>query len=795
MHRSHRPLTRFALAPLSLAIALSLGALSVHAQTAPAVQVDISITAQPLAQALTEFARQARLTLMVPPALVAGRTAPAVSGRLTPRQALDRLLMGSGLMAVQEGNSVVVKAIPPAEMTTTLPVVTVTGASIPETASGPVKGFVAKRSAAATKTDTPLIETPQSVSVVGRDQMTAQGVQTVGEALRYTAGVVAEEYGGTDLRIDQYMVRGFASSMPYLDGLNTGGRYTLMSESVEPYGLERVEVLRGPSSVLYGQNIPGGLVSLVSKRPTDVAFGEAGFQVGSQGRTQGTLDLGGPLDSEGKLSYRLTALARGTGTQVDQVDAEHYYLAPSLTWKPSTDTTLTVLAKIQKQSDGYALQYLPADGTLYSNSRGRIPTDFFTGEPDLNKIKRTQSSIGYSLEHRVDDVWTLRQNLRASRTQTDIGYVYAAGLQPGTTSLSRYTLAADAHQNNLAVDTQAQARFKAAGLDHTLLLGVDYFRSHDRWIEQDGDAAPLDILQPVYGRGYTLPAVDYATDDTLKQMGLYVQDQVRWDRLVLTGSLRHDQADTDVTDLLASSTVSQKNRKTTGRAGLVYLFDNGIAPYVSYSTSFNPALGTTYAGTPFRPTTGKQYEAGVKYQPAGSNSSVTGSIYQLTQRNGLTADPDHPYFRVQAGEVRVRGAELSGTTELSKGLKAVAAYTYTDAAITQGNDGNTGNTPKDIPRQMASLWLEQRVSGSLAGLRVGGGIRYVGYRYGNDANTLRIPGTALVDAMIGYDLGQWSVVLNARNLFDKTYVATCDSTTRCVYGQRRSLLATATYRW
>lgn len=760
-----------------------------------------NIPAGSLTEVLKRFGVESGLLLSFSTELTAGRQSPGLRGNYTTAAALREVLRQSGLEAVAQTGGGYLLRRAPAPLPNTqadevqLPVVSVTAAAAQENAWGPVQGYVAKRSASASKTDTPIIETPQSVTVISREQMNVQAVQTVGEALRYSSGVLAEQYGGTDMRLDQFMVRGFSSSMPYLDGLTTASRYTLLSENVEPYGLERVEVLRGPSSVLYGQNIPGGLVSLQSKRPTEEAFGEIGLQTGNYGRAEATFDLGGPLGESGKLAYRLTGLTRSTGTQVDEVDSKRYYLAPSLTWKPTADTSLTVLAKFQRQEDGYSMQYLPASTTLDAGAYGRIPTSLFTGEQDLNKVNRTQQSLGYSLEHRLNSAWTIRQNMRLSQTRTDIGYVYAAGLASGTSTLNRYTLAADAKQLNLAVDTQAESRFRLAGTEHKTLIGVDYFRAHDRWLEQDGDAAALDILNPVYGQGYTLPEVDFATEDTLKQIGLYLQDQVRLGPWSLTGSLRRDQADTKTIDLLAGSTTKQTDRKLTGRLGLVYLFDNGFAPYASYSSSFTPTIGTRFDGSPFKPTTARQAELGLKYQAPGSKSFITTSLYQLTQQNGLTADPDHLYYYVQTGEVQVRGAEVSGTIELRRGLSAIAAYTLMDAEITKSNDGYTGKVPKDVPRQMASLWLDQKFSGAWQGIQAGAGVRYVGYRYGDNGNSLRIPANTFVDAMLGYSFERWSFALNVRNLFDKVTVATCDSSSRCTYGLRRSVIASSNYRW
>lgn len=758
-----------------------------------------AIDAGALGDAISRFAAAAGVTVQADARLVEGKRSPGLSGNYSVPEALAGLLVGTRLRAMPSGQGTWVLQEAPAtgadgsSSSAPLPTVSVNADATRENPLGPVSGYVATRSVSATKTDTSLLETPQSISVIGREQMNAQAVQNVGEALRYTTGVLAEEYGGNDMRIDRFMVRGFSSTMPYLDGLSTASRYTLLSENVDTFGLERVEVLLGPSSVLYGQNVPGGLVSLVSKRPTETPFGEISLQTGSYGRVQTAVDFGGPIGNDGTLFYRLTGLTRDAGTQTDDVGTKRYYLAPALTWKPSGMTSITFMAKLQRQEDGYSAQNLPAVGTLYASPNGQIPVSRFTGEPSLNFVNRTQSSVGYSLEHKFSDDWKLTQNLRWSNTSTNMGY--AAAYAASGTTLSRFTLAADAWQKNIAVDTQLQGKFSTGPIRHTFLAGIDYLEARDRWAEQDGSAADLDVYAPVYGQPYTTPPYDYITEDRLRQFGVYLQDQLRIGRLALTGSIRKDWANTYTSSILDGTANDQHDSKFTGRAGLVYLFDNGLAPYLSYSTSFDPAIGQTRTGSPLKPTTGKQVEAGVKFQPVNSKSFVTASVYELKQQNALTADPLNPSFQVQTGEVRMRGAELSATADFGNGLKAVAGYTWLDGKITQSNDGYVGNTPKDVPAKMANLWLEQRFSGQLAGLRVGAGARFLGDRYGDDGNTLRLPSVTLFDAMLGYDIGRWSLALNARNLFNKTYVATCDDDARCSYGLERSILATATYRW
>lgn len=784
----------------AIAVCALCGSFSVIPATAQAAsQVNapmaFDIPAGTLASALNAFGSTAHILLSFPPQPVAGLNSAGLHGRYSVDTGLRQLLAGTGLQAVLNNDGSY--ALQPVTTSVlTLPESTVS-AQDQESAWGPVDGYVAKRSASASKTDTSLLETPQAVTVITQEQIQDQAAKTVGAALRYTPGVVAEQYGGTDVRIDRFMVRGFDTSSPYLDGLWTGGRYTLLAPSVDPYGLERVEVLRGPSSVMYGQNIPGGLVSLVSKRPTDTPLHEIGVQVGNNDDKQLSFDLSDALNEDGTLRYRLIGLASDSQTQVDHVDNDRYFIAPSLTWKPDDDTTLTLLTHFQRQNGGMLSQSLPESASLHSGPYGRLSSSFFTGDTDFNHFDRNEYSLGYALEHRFNDTWTVRQNLRYSEADVNLNYIAASGFIDGTSELSRFALGSHAWVKNFAVDTQAEARFATGDWQHTATLGLDYNQSHDRWTEKDGSASPLDILNPVYGQPYSLPAVaDYVTDDTVRSVGLYAQDQLRWKQWAFTGSLRQDWAQTITRELDAGTQVDQNDTRTTGRLGAVYLFDNGVAPYVSYSTSFQPSVGSnTTTNEALKPTTGEQYEAGVKYQPPGQDSYVTLSAYNLTQQNVVTTNALPPFNSTQSGEVRIRGLELSGVADLGDGLKGLFAYTLMNAKVTKDLSFE-GNRPKDTPRQMASLWLDKTLqSGPLKGFGAGAGVRYVGQREGDQANTLDLPANTLFDAAVHYDYQHWRAAVNASNLMDDKYVATCDNSSFCFYGLRRSVLGSLTYNW
>jgi iron complex outermembrane receptor protein len=687
-----------------------------------------------------------------------------------------------------------------------------------ETAWGPVQGYVATRSATGTKTDTPLIETPQSISVITSDQMQAQGVQNLAQALRYTPGVTGELFG-IDQRGYGLQIRGFrddSDSIFYKDGLSLKGTAFTTFLPLDPYGAERIEVVRGPASVLYGQGEPSGIINYVTKRPLDKPFREVEFGAGNFNHYDGKFDFSGPVNQEKTLLYRLTGLVRDSDTQVDFVGQKRVFIAPALTWKPDADTTLTILSHYQRDKNGWAIQFLPAQGTALFNPNGHIPSNRFIGEPSFDSYEPTQYSIGYLFEHRANDVWTLRQNARyAGLDNPNQPIVYGAGFtkdpqnQPiDLRTLNRFGDFGRSKLDTFTIDNQAQAKFATGPLAHTLLLGLDHQRYKITDFGMSLDALPIDVFNPVYGQPIVPGAPYQDTDQRQAQTGLYLQDQIKFGGWVLSLGGRQDWAGTHTVDPVLATNSTQNDKAFTYRAGLLYHFDNGVAPYVSYATSFLPVLSTDFFGQPFLPQTGKQYEVGVKYQPPGWRAFVTVAAFDLTRQNVLTTDPDptHQFSQVQTGEIRSRGLEVEAVASLSSELNLRAAYTYLDTKITADNDGNVGKTPYGVPRHSFAFWADYTIrGGTFNGLGFGAGVRYIGETFGTDANTYTIgdntypfilPSVTLADAAIHYDWGQFRFAVNAKNIFDREYVASCfNFDFGCVYGERRRVIGSVRYRW
>ncbi|BBK41776.1 ligand-gated channel [Allostella vacuolata] len=773
---------------------------AVQVAQAPAT-VRLAIPAQPLRSALVLYSAATGIDVVFDGSVGSDVRSPGVSGTVTAEEGLRRLLAGTGYRYRLSGSTATLLPAGPgaADGAVRLDTVAVEGRRS-ETALGPVAGYVATRSTTGTKTDTPLLATPQSISVVTRDQMEAQAAPGVSQALRYTAGVLTES-NGADIRYNTVAARGFSlSGQEYLDGLKLiTGSFAL--PSFDTWQFERVEVLKGPSSVLYGQAAPGGIINQISRRPPERAGGEAQLQLGNFGRVQGAFDVGGALDRDGKLLYRLTGLARETDLQVDHVTEQRIAIAPAFAWRPDADTSLTFLGGYQYTPSGGLFNQLPAQGTLLANPNGQFSTRFYNGEPGYDRFERTQIHAGYEAEHRIDEVWTIRQNLRAMRSAVDYDLVYGTGLQADLRTLNRTAQAVRESVDSLVVDNQVQARFSTGPLSHTLLGGLDHQRVHWDYRFGSGAAPPIDFLNPVYNQPIVRPAFTASQTQERRQTGLYAQDQLRLGGWALTLGVRQDWAELDTKNRVTGVTTKQKDDAFTGRAGLGYVFDFGLAPYVSYAESFQPATGTTYAGRPFEPTRSRQYEAGVKYQPRGLDAFVTLAAFDLTQTNVATPDPDHTGFSIQAGEVRARGIEIEGKATVAPGLDLVASYTYLDAEVTRDNSGLQGKTPAGVPRHMASAWADYTVpDGPLAGFGVGGGVRYIGANY-NTNNSLRVPSVTLADAAVHYDLSNlradlegWRIALNVSNLFDKEYVGRCFGSA-CYYGLRRTVLANVTYKW
>lgn len=664
-------------------------------------------------------------------------------------------------------------------------------------AVGPVNGYVPNRTLSGAKTNTPIELIPQSIGVVGRKEIDDRGDQKVDEALRYSAGVFAQPFG-PDSDTNWLFIRGFQATATgvYQDGLQLysygfGGFYT------DSFGLERVEVLRGASSALYGGSNPGGLVNYVTKRPGGhIGYAEVG--VNDAGTAYLGLDFGDALSNN--FSYRMTARTSGGDGYSDFQEGWRGFLNPSFKWEDEA-TKLTLFgsyAQIDENHNGGS--FLPYVGTVVAAPFGRIRRDANFTEPDIDTYNKYQGSIGYELEHELSDNLLVRQSARYARSNLHeisvypFGYFFFSPTPTGPTyELSRINFEHRTSVESFTIDNQVQASIATGPLAHTVLAGVDYrLFNMDQVQASTFLGSTISATNPIYGLPQGTRGVYIDQQLQQQQLGVYLQDQVRFgDGFIVTVSGRSDW-----TSLDAKGTPAYEGdeSKLTGRAGIGYEFANGLVPYASVSTFFNPLIGSSPVAGFFLPESGKQYEVGMKYVPKWMDGLFTVALFDLTRENVVTG----PFLQeTQIGEVNSRGIELEGKANLAPGLSVTAAYTYIDLEITKdANPALIGNSPYIVPDQQASFSFDYRFqTGALSGFGFGAGVRYVGESWVDNENTLKVPSSTVFDGKLGYDFGDWGIDLNVKNIEDKLYVASCQTQLTCSYGEGRTFLLKAHVNW
>lgn len=800
------------------------GSLAQAQEPASATIRTFDIQPQPLSSALLQFSENTNLELLFDASMTQDIQTKGVTGAHSLEEALRMLLQETGLDYRWTSNGGVTlekkslaPVLPrPTSQGQTLESPTQEGRGPMSTGSKPVKvpeivvkevrerdgaqSYVAEETNTATKSDIPLIETPQSITVITRSRMVAQEVNSVAEALRYTAGVQAEPFG-FEPRLTFLRFRGFDSTTNGLfkDGLQLRNPGFAVSYNLEPYGAEQLDVLRGPASFLYGQGSPGGLLNYVSKRPTQESLHELQFLSGNFGRYEGRFDFGGRVNDSDTFSYRLTGLFRESGTQIDNVFNDRVYIAPALTWRMASSTSMTFFATYQKDRLGMS-QALPVEGTLRLNPNGAISPHRFTGLPGVDRYNRKEHSVGYEFNHRLADNWSFLQKFRYNSTELDDVSTFGFAFDADRRTLNRAKQDTFGKLTALAIDNQINGKFSIGPLQHTLLGGLDFQRINTRSIQNIALASSVDVFNRYdYGTPDTFPFSQFSQDTTQLQTGVYIQDQIKaYDHWLLTLGGRHDWARNENNDNLSGANSSQNDRKATGRAALTYLFDSGLAPYISYSTFFLPSIGVNPEGQPFKPETGRQYEVGIKYQIPNTRTFLTAALFDLTRENYVQIDPGS--FRpVQRGKARSRGLELEGVASFDSGVDLIASFTLLDNEVRETADPiEKGKALPQTPSQFGSLWVKYTVpSGSLKGVGIGGGARYTGYNYADTGNTFRVPSYVAGDAVIDYTWNHYRFALNVTNILNQDNFGCFDraGTNFCTFGERRSVVGTVTYRW
>lgn len=673
--------------------------------------------------------------------------------------------------------------------------ITVTAVA-PEDSTDYLQGYVATKNLSATKADTSITRTPQSVAVVTADEMKARQTDTLADAFKYTPGFLAQP-NGFSRAADDYTIRGFNV------GSGTGGilkdgmkmQASVYDGGLEPYAFERIEMIKGAASVLYGQLSPGGLINAVTKRPSTIPWHELNVEYGSYDRKQVSGDFSGPIDDEGKYSYRLTGLLRDSDTQTDYINDDKQYLAPAFTWRPNDSTSLTLLASYQKIKTQFATP-LNYNMTTYSKTAGaKIARDQFVGEPDFDRFDTEMKSLGYLLTHQLSDSLKFSHALRYMDAEGDFNYMNANAISGNT--LTRYYSKRHEHSTGLTTDSNLTWTLDAGDWEHQILAGTDYYHKTYDSSRYIGLGSSLDLTNIQYGNNPTVAPADSGSRLTSDQFGIYLQDQITWNKkwvLLLSG--RNDWSESRTTKHSNQAQTIQSDHKATGRIGAVYLADNGLAPYISYSQSFNPTSGTDREGNSFRPTEGEQYEAGIRFQPPESKTIISMALYQLTQNNALTSDPADSSYNVQTGEIRSRGLELEMKSEITSNLNIITSYAYTDARVTKDNNMlKKGSRVEGVPYNTASIWSDYRLASlGLPQVTVGAGARYIGTtKTSPSVSSDKIPAYTLFDTKISYQpVNNLTLSLKVQNLTDEKYLY-CN--TVCRYGDERSVIGGLSYQW
>ncbi len=648
--------------------------------------------------------------------------------------------------------------------------------------------------AQALKIETPNQEVEKTVTVVDRSEIEARDVQKVDEAFRYTPSVVSPY--GADNDTDWLLVRGFEPST-YLDG-NRLYKEGFWGWTAETYGLESIELVKGPNSVLYGEAYPGGVVNLVQKKPTDAPQKSMTLSLGNKNYRNFGIDISDWATEDGSQRYRLVAKVDQKDGELNGTDSQRVYLAPSYTIDLSEATTVTLLASYLKDDGVPQNGFFPLQGTLTALPNGEhVSPSTNYGEPHHDKFDKTQVALGYILKHELNDTWTLNQNFNYAYSKL---YLRSTSAYPDSWydsdpySLSQYTLVNDGDAQSFTLDTNGVANRFQGDFEHTLLLGIDAQYHVNDWMGNGTGSwiGTINTLNPSHTGAYTSPA-DISADMrdnkiTKTQFGAYAQLSSTWQqRWIANLGARVDWVDVEnqgnVSDQIKDSQLSLNS-------GLMYLSDSGLNPYASYSESFYVISSIDWVTNKlYKPVESNQIELGVKYTPAWMDGYINLAWFDISQDNATaSATVDGALATSQTGEKTSKGVEIEAHAQVSKSVSLAASYTYADVR-------EEDKRASLAPRHLASLWASYDFAPHGFGdVIVASGLRYVGESI--DASTGDVvPDVAVWDAMAKYRINaKWDVQLNVNNLADEEYVASCDYGI-CYYGESRSVSATVNYQW
>lgn len=749
-----------------------------------------NIPGGPLEPALDRFARQAGISLSFDAQNVANRSTRGVQGNLETSAALSSLLQGTELQVEQQGpNAYLVipqpKPAGPLELGATedyrlAPVII--NAKVKASADDDANSVVAKELWVGGKVATSILNTPASVSVVTNKEMQQRSVSTTEEALQYTPGVVSDYYGSDD-RNDYFLIRGFQATT-YRDGLTLS---SMRGVREDPYAYERIEILRGANSTLFGPADPGGSVNFVTKQPRFEKFGQGYVTYGSYDHAETGIDVGDALNDEQTLAGRFTAKMQNSDREYDHSQDDNRFVMGGLTWAPTDFTSATVVLDYLKTNSSPNSGGYPLDKE-YDRS------DFY-GEPGYNFHDVERTSLSGNITHDFDNGFTLRSNLRYSELTDDFGYAYLSdnASRVGTT-IPRYVFGTDSDADQLNGNLMLQYDAQFEHIDSSTLVGVEYLDSTTKQSSVYGLAPSIDIANPVFTGvpGGITPYTRKKNDATTKAVFLQ-QNLSFFDRVIATAGVRNDSMDLSSKEYIGGEQTEKDNfSETSYRAALTYIVNDEVSTYVSMVESVSPPqVGVT-------PQTGKQYEVGIKYSPMGMDALFSAAVYDLTQENVTIAVvlPSGIIEQQTVGESRVRGLDLEAKAQVTQDISVIGAYSYMESEVLRGSlyDGSSlkGNEFTTAPKHTASLWSYYDIPGT--DVSVGLGARYVGAYYMDAANTKKSDGTTLFDAALNYKIAKGTdLALNVSNLFDEQHVV--GSGTANYYNPGREVTAKVSYSW
>ncbi|MDB1125704.1 TonB-dependent siderophore receptor [Vibrio algarum] len=660
----------------------------------------------------------------------------------------------------------------------------------------------------ATKTSLEPEETPQGVTVIDGEVLEQRGVKSLNQALRYAPGVVTETKGGAVTMYDTFAIRGFGVQQSYYDGLILQylNGWNLQPQ-IDPIALQQVEIFKGPSSVLYGSMPPGGMVNMIAKTPQQEAATNLGLAAGSRNLIEASIDTTGQFGDSG-LNYRLVALARKQDGQVDNTEEERYVIAPSVDWQVNDKTLINFNLYYQNDPAMGMNSSLPSSGMITSNTNGTTSASTFAGDNNWSAFEREFLMLGYKINHDLSDNWSFLQNVRY--TDADLmqenTYHIASNFDESTGVLGRNIYSTEEESTGFVIDNQLSGYVYTGDIEHNLLFGLDYQKldgesSYKEYSTSNASFYAFNIFSPnndMLDRNSLTESYNAKDDISVEQLGVYFQNQMRWEKAVLIAGGRYDsyESNSKYVDDYSTSDTKADHEQFSYRLGALYEFDNGVAPFASYATSFEPATGVNADGEAYKPEVGEQIEVGLKYQSDDQTKNASVSIFHIVKSDALMANPDDLWGpELQLGEVTSQGLEVQAQFLLNDSWDVNASYTYIDMEITQDSEGGLeGTTPIYVPEHSANLWSTyQFYQGVLAGTRVGTGVRYVGEMQMDAANTDKVPSYTLVDLSVGYDLkgvsesfNGASVNLVANNLFNTEYY-TCYDSANCWYGAEQTV--------